>query len=450
MTTEPLRLEETGFEELGRQPTRVRYGVLSYLGAMTFILYLDRVCIGQATGSIQRDLGISNTDMTFINTAFILAYAVFELPTGQWGDRYGARGVLTRIVLWWSLFTVLTGAAMTFWMLLVVRFLFGAGEAGALPNAALVLRKWFPESSRASAQGIVTTAMMVGGAISPIAAAALIEGVGWRWSFVLFGVVGAAWAAAFYLWFRDNPAEHPAVNRAEVDLILAGRVLQDHAPAHGPIPWKQVLSRANLWLMGGLMNCGAAVFYVLIFWYPKYLTAGRGAGNIQSGWLSAMVLAGGALGCVLGGRLADRRLRTTGDVRRAYVGLGRFGFGCGALALFIGLQCDSTELSAVFTALAFFFMQMALPSWWATVTRISGKHVGALFGLMNALGAAAAITAQSFFGYMADVLGDMDYTGRDQWDPGFYVYVGVLMIGCLLWCFVDPKKSLVEDVIEGH
>ncbi|MBM4067667.1 MAG: MFS transporter [Planctomycetes bacterium] len=444
MAVEPLHTpadDPTALEP----PTRVRYGVLGFLGAMTFILYLDRVCIGQATRSIQEELGIDNFEMTFINTAFILAYAVFEPTTGRWGDRYGARGVLTRIVVWWSLFTVLTGAAWNFWVLLVIRFLFGAGEAGALPNSALVTRKWFPESMRASAQGFITTAMLIGGAVSPIAAAALIEVVGWRGSFVVFGVIGAIWAAAFYYWFRDNPAEHAAVNHAEVKLILGGQVVQDHAQSHGAIPWRLVLRKANLWLMGGIMNCASAVFYVLIFWYPRYLQGARASTNLESGRLSAMVLAFGAVGCIVGGPLADWRLRATGDFRRAYRDLSCFAFAVAAIALFVALQTDNLLLSAVYTGLAFFFMQTALPSWWATVTKISGKHVGALFGLMNALGAAAAIAAQTFFGTMADVMKDLGYTGREQWDPGFYVYVGILVVGSILWFFVDPRKSLADD-----
>ena len=135
--TEPEAISSDGLSE---RPTRVRYAVLAFLAAMTFVLYLDRVCIGQAAPMIKQDLGISETGWGFVAAAFTLAYAVFEVPTGRWGDRYGSRGVLTRIVVWWSFFTALTGAALGFWMLLTVRFLFGAGEAGALPNSARVLR----------------------------------------------------------------------------------------------------------------------------------------------------------------------------------------------------------------------------------------------------------------------------------------------------------------------
>ena len=107
---------------------------------------------------------LTEWDKSLVGIAFAVAYALFEIPAGRWGDRYGSRGVLTRIVVWWSFFTALTGAAWGFVMLVVVRFLFGAGEAGALPNAARVLREWFPDSSRARAQGLVAASMLLGGA----------------------------------------------------------------------------------------------------------------------------------------------------------------------------------------------------------------------------------------------------------------------------------------------
>src|SRR5262249_24930980 len=137
----------------------------------------------------------------------------------RWGDRYGSRGVLTRIVVWWSLFTALTGAALSLPMLLLVRFLFGAGEAGALPNVARVVSRWFPLAVRGSVQGLVTTAALAGGTVSPTVAAYLIVWLGWRWTFVVFGAVGVVWAAAFYYWFRDDPAEHSGVNEGELQLL---------------------------------------------------------------------------------------------------------------------------------------------------------------------------------------------------------------------------------------
>src|SRR5579883_957729 len=211
-------------------PTQVRYRVLAFLCSLSLVVYLDRICISQAVGPIQQELGIDNRWMGYVLSAFTLAYGLFEIPTGHWGDRYGSRGVLTRIVLWWSVFTALTGASAGLAMLLVVRFLFGAGEAGALPNTARVLRSWFPESSRGRAQGTVTPAMLLGGAVAPVAAQFLIDQAGWRWSFVIFGLIGLGWAVSFYRWFRDEPADHPATNEAERRLIDAGRTSQEPLP----------------------------------------------------------------------------------------------------------------------------------------------------------------------------------------------------------------------------
>ncbi len=148
MTEPELLLMESPSE----RPTRVRYVVLAFLAAMTFILYLDRTCINQAAPYIKKDLDLTNQKLALIFNAFTVAYAVFEIPAGRWGDRYGSRGVLSRIVIWWSIFTSLTGAAWGFGSLLVIRFLFGAGEAGALPNSARVLGRWFPDLSRGRAR----------------------------------------------------------------------------------------------------------------------------------------------------------------------------------------------------------------------------------------------------------------------------------------------------------
>jgi MFS family permease len=466
MAADPLASAGTSSLALA-SPTRVRYGVLAYLCALSFILYIDRVCIGKAAGPIEADLGISHTDMGLVFGAFTLAYGLFEVPTGRWGDRYGSRGVLTRIVLWWSLFTALTGCVWVFtldsgyyllvpWVeggvpillnsfvvLLVVRFLFGAGEAGALPNAARVINRWFPAGSRGPAQGLVNTATLVGGVVAPVLAAYLIDWVGWRLSFVLFGALGVVWAAAFYPWFRDDPLSHPAVNEAERRLIAVGRVA-GQGTQHPPVPWRRVLTSANVWLMGGVITCSAFVSYLYYFWYPTYLEKGRQVENIDSGWLTALVQTGGAVGCFLGGYLADAVVRRTGERRwsRRLVGCG--GLGTAALMLLLGVQCDSPVASSVFTALASLSALMALPTWWSVVTEVSGPHVGALFGLLNSLGVPGAVASQLFFGWFADERERLGYVGRDQWDPGFYVCAGILLIGAVGWLFIDATRSVVE------
>lgn len=457
----PPRIDEVGSAPtVSPRPSLVRYGVLAFLAAMTFVLYLDRVCMGKAAPRIQEELGISNTGMGFIFAAFSISYALFEIPAGRWGDKYGSRGVLTRIVVWWSIFTALTGAAGGFLSLLAVRFLFGGGEAGALPNSARVLREWFPESTRGWAQGIVSTSMLIGGAAAPVVSQFLIDRVGWRWSFGVFGILGVAWAVAFYLWFRDDPTRHRAVNDAELEIILDGRVPKnpsrtdlestdlDGSPgdfqAHGPVPWRLVAKSANIWLLGGAMITMAGIYEVLISWYPMYLEQARGASQNQSANLTSMVLATGAVSCFFGGWLTDWLVRKTGDRRWGRTAQSVFGGLLAALGIALSLMTRSTTLASVFVALACLGVQLQVPAWWACATQVSGRHVGALFGLMNMMGSVGRVLTQIFLGSFADVMKTQGYTGRAQWDPGLSAYVLVALIGCVLWAKVDPRKT-VED-----
>jgi MFS family permease len=422
----------------------VRYRVLALLCLLTFILYLDRICIGQAASSIETDLGISHTAMGFVLAAFTVAYGLFEVPTGHWGDRYGSRGVLTRIVLWWSAFTALTGAATGLVMLLVVRFLFGAGEAGALPNAARVVSRWFPAGSRGSAQGIVITSALIGGAVSPVVTQSLLDALGWRLTFALLGVPGLLWAVFFYWWFRDNPGAHGAVNELEREYIKAGTAPYALAIHHPPVPWRQVLTSANIWLLGGVISCGAFTTYLFFSWYPTYLKEARALPPGLSGWLASLVLAGGAVGSTFGGYLSDALVRYTGNRRWSRRVIGCVALGSAALAMVASIHCDSPWLAAGWTTWACLSVHLQLASWWEAVTEISGKHLGTLFGLMNSLGVPGAIASQLFLGRFVDELGERGYCGRAQWDPAFYVYGTVLLLGVLCWLRVDTTKPVVR------
>jgi MFS family permease len=429
-------------------PTRVRYTVLAFLGVLALILYVDRICISKAVTDIELELKISDTAMGFVLAAFTLAYCLFEVPAGAWGDRYGSRGVLTRIVVWWSVFTALTGTAGGLVSLLLIRFLFGAGEAGAFPNTARILARWFPAARRGPAQGVITTMALIGAAVSPTIAAYLIKAVGWRWAFAIFSLPGFVWAVAFYRWYRDNPATHPSVNEAERQFIGGPSANADIE--HPRIPWRRVLTSANIWLLGGVVACSAFNTYLYFSWYPTYLEKGRGVGPITSGWLSSLVLAGGAIGGILGGFLSDALIHATGDRRASRRGLGCLALASGGALLLVGLHIDDPLVAAAWTALSMLSVNMTLASWWGAVADISGRHVGALFGLMNSLGGIGAIASQLFMGRFADWMGDLGFHGRAQWDPAFYVYAGILFLGAFGWLFVDTTRAVVPAADEPH
>src|SRR5262245_48011175 len=243
---EPFVVEEINDSlPVERGGSRVRHHVLALAVLLAAITYLDRVCISLTAPAMMRDLGMNKVEMSFVFSAFTLAYAIFEIPTGWWGDRIGTRKVLTRIVIWWSSFTIATAAAFNYGSLLFIRFLFGAGEAGAWPNAARTFSRWFPTTERGTAQGIFFMGAHLGGAVTPILVTAMLGVMSWRAVFVIFGAIGFVWAAAWRWWFRDDPELHSKVSQRELEHIQRGRGAADshHLDAAG---WRRILTNRSL------------------------------------------------------------------------------------------------------------------------------------------------------------------------------------------------------------
>lgn len=423
------------------RPSRARLTLLGLLCALTFVLYIDRVCIAQALEPIQQELKLSNTQVGYVLMAFTLAYGLFEIPSGRWGDRAGSRVVLTRIALWWSAFTALTAACTGFSALLLVRFLFGAGEAGAYPNAARIISCWFPAGERGRVQGLIQTAALVGGTATPAAAAYLIRGLGWRWTFVFFGALGVVWAAVFWLWFRDDPARHPAVNAGE--LTLLGERLAD-TKGREAIPWRLVLTNRSVWTLGFIMLCGAFNSYLYFSWFPKYLQEARELGSVEAGWLASLVLGGAAVGTLAGGFLDDRLRRGLARHGRRWLGAVAFTLAAGLVGT--GLLCESPRGLAVCACLSCLAAMCPMSAWWSCAIEVSGRHLGALFGLMNSMGVFGALGSQFFFGAFADWRKAQGYRGREQWDPAFAVYIAALLAAALCWALyvsrpVEPDRQ---------
>jgi MFS transporter, ACS family, glucarate transporter len=422
-------------------PSRARFVVLAYLCTMAFVLYLDRICMGQAAPKIQEELRLTNTQMSFVHMAFTLAYGLFEVPTGRWGDRFGSRRVLARIVIWWSAFTALTGACFRFWHLLLVRFLFGAGEAGAYPNAARVFSRWFPERERGRVQGVMLAFAQVGGALAPTVAAFLIQELGWRAGFFWFGTLGVLWAGAFYQWFRDDPREHSSVNLAEQQYIGPPR----QTPHAEPIPWLAVVRHPSMWLLAVIMTMASFVSYMYFSWYPTYLQNGRGVSQSEAGLLTSLVLGLATLGTLAGGFVASWLATNPESRQRRRRWICFVSYAIAAAMLLVAILQESPVVSALCAGLSCFAMFSYQAHWWACVTELSGKHLGALFGLLNGLGAFGAMGSQFFFGAFADWRSDLGYTGRAQYEPAFYLYVGVLALTALCWGGVDTTRPLADE-----
>lgn len=425
-----MSLQEPEAEVADLTPTRARFIVAAWLCGLASILYLDRICMSQAVKPICDELNLSNTEASYVAMSFTLAYGLCAVPVGRLGDRRGPRGVLSGIVLAWSAFTALTGMATGLITLVLVRLMFGAAEAGAFPNAAKVMSRWFPVGERGRVQGVMLAFAQVGGVIAPAAAAYLIDQLGWRAAFFVFGAIGIVWAAGFWLWFRDDPATHRGVNKAEL-----ARIHAEEAPAKtdpGPIPWGQIVTNRGIVVLGFVMILGAFFTYFFYTWFPKYLQEARGVDNQESGWLASLVIGGSGAGMLIGGWLADRIAKLSNPVRaRRY--LGWFAYTAAAACMFVGVRCDGVWSLALLWSAAMCVMHFTLPNWWSTIISQSGKHVGTIFGLANGVGVMGALVSQGFVGFFTDWQKAQGFTGRAQWDPIFDVYVCVLLCGGAAW-----------------
>ena len=276
----------------GQLATRVRHWVMVFAVALAVITYIDRVAISWAAPYIQHDLSLDSAQMGWVFAAFTWAYAIFEIPGGFLGDWIGPRKVLIRVVLWWSFFTAATGWARGLTTLTVTRFLFGAGEAGCFPNITKIFSVWLPAKEKARAQGIVWMAARWGGAFTPPLVSFVVLQVGWRHAFELFGLIGPVWAILFYLWFRDNPMDHPGLNQAERDLVSASSKL---AAGHADVPWLRLLKSGRVWLLCWQYFCLTYGWYFYITWLPTYLRNGRHLEIASSAMLSMLPLFLGGL-----------------------------------------------------------------------------------------------------------------------------------------------------------
>ncbi|MBM3890851.1 MAG: MFS transporter, partial [Verrucomicrobia bacterium] len=252
------------------RPTHVRYKVVGLAVLLAMVTYLDRVCISKLAPDIMRDLSLSKVQMSWVFTAFALAYAIFEIPTAWWADRQGTRRVLTRIVVWWSSFTIATAAAFNYASLLVLRFLFGAGEAGAWPCVAKTFSRWIPRRERGTIQGIFFVGAHLAGGLTPLLVVWLLHYLHWRTIFICFGAVGFVWAAVWYWWFRDDPSEHTAVNAAELERIVSER-RADGAHTAGREYWQRLLANRNMLALCVMYFPNSFSFYFCITWLPTYL-----------------------------------------------------------------------------------------------------------------------------------------------------------------------------------
>jgi MFS family permease len=421
---------------LSSEPTHARRSLISLLFALAVITYLDRLCISAAMPSMAGEFNLTPDQKGWIFSAFTIAYAAFEIPSGWLGDRFGARLTLTRIVLWWSAFTVLTGAAFGFRSLLVIRFLFGAGEAGAFPNIARAVSRWFPQREQGRALSVSFVGLATGSAMTAPLVLTLLKLQSWRWVFVECGVAGALWCVAWRRWFRDLPEEHPAVNEAELKLIRADRDDQEPERSHR-IPWKTLLTSANLAFICLMYFAYGYGLYFYITWLPTYLLEARGFSVNSTRWLAAAPWVVSALAFWVGGWATDWLARRTGNLKLARCGIGVFGYATGAITLFAVARVEDGRTAAALLALALGLQTTTISAAWSVCLDVGRKYAGIVTGCMNTVGNIGGAIGPLVVGYAVKSWG--------SWTLPFYIMAAVFVFGALMWLLVDPRKSVLLE-----
>ena len=379
---------------------------------------------------MQADLHITPAAWGWVGGIFVFAYAAFEIPTGSLADRYGPRTILTRIVLWWSVFTSLTGVASNFWALLAIRFSFGAGEAGAFPNFSSCISRWFPKLERARALGLVIMANQIGGALSPLLVVPIQARFGWRTSFYLFGVFGVLWAVVWYRWYRDTPSQMAKVSDAELQEIGAPPV-----HSHESFPWRIALRSVNLWshLLMAFGYYYAGFFF--LFWFQTFLVKARGFSEKQL-LLSTLPFLLGACGNAVGGFASDALVRKFG-LKWGRRTIGIIGAGGGALALVAAIPTADQFLTLVFLSLTYLGVTLIQPTAFVVCIDIAPGHAGAVAGAMNTAAQAGAFLSSIVFGYLVKLTG--------SYNVPLIPMVFMLLLSALMWLKIDPTEQLVPE-----
>jgi MFS family permease len=414
--------------EAAPRPSRARHVVLGFALAAMGVAYLDRVAISMAAPAMKADLGLSDTEMGYVFSAFTFAYALFEVPSGWLADRFGARFMLTRIVLWWSAMTAATGLATGFASLLGIRWLFGMGEAGVLPSLSRAFSRWLPARDRGRAFGLTLMAASLGGAATQPIVRVLLERMSWRQAFPIFGSVGLLWAAAWFYWFRDDPRQHRGVNAGELAVIGC----EPETP-HPRVPWGKLVRNRGMFALAGMYFGAIYGWYFYITWLPTYLLRGRGFDFQATGWLASLPLLGIAGGVLAGGWLSDGLARRFG--RRAGLRLpGLVGFPLAALCVLGAVATPDGMSAAYLLAGAAGCAALGIAPAWSVCLAIGGRHAGVVSGAMNTFGNLGGTLSPIVMGFTLDAFG--------SWDLSLYSVAALYGVAALCWLGIDPDSPI--------
>ncbi|HWF97540.1 MAG TPA: MFS transporter [Xanthobacteraceae bacterium] len=426
------------------EQTRASYGrwyILGLICLMYLITYLDRVNISTAAPEIAKEFGFDKITMGAIFSAFVWAYAVFQVPGGWLSDRFGARPVLATIVAYWSVMTAATALATGAFSFVAIRFLFGAGEAGAFPGATRAMQVWYPRPERGFVQGLTHSASRFGAAIAPPIVVGIMATLGWRSVFYICGGAGFLWSLWWYVSYRNLPEEHGMVNRAELERIRGfgetGEINQATIEREGAnVPWGMLVRSPNMWAIMCAYFTYVYCLYIFLTWLPSYLVDHRHFTLLKVGMLASLPLFAMVIGDTVGGVATDWLLKRTGSAKFARRSVAIVGLlGCAACIVPAALAEDAYTAVYCLTG-AGFFLECTIGPAWSVPMDCGGKYSGTVSGMMNMAGNIGGALSPLVMGY---------FFQHDDWQTPFVIAAALLVAGAGVWAFwLDPDRSVVE------
>ncbi|MCG8528992.1 MAG: MFS transporter [Opitutales bacterium] len=405
---------------------KYRYWILFLMVLLGVITFLDRVAIATAGPRMMEDLNISPSDWGLVLSSFVLSYSLFQIPLGALGDKWGQRWVLAGIVIWWSFFTGLTGLVAGLGVLLVVRFMFGVGEAGAYPCMSASIAKWFPSSERGIAQGFIWGASRAGGALAPVMMIPLMATAGWRAAFIILGMIGLVWGVLWILFYRDKKPQETAGAKVEVE-----------TQAKVKIPWNRFLRNPQFWLILGMYWFYVWGSWFYFSWLHVYLVKGRGLTEVEMGFAASAPFVLGMISNVLGGFASDYLSKKFGlKVGRRLIG--GVCLGLSAILLAFAGALPGKWMTVALLAISFGVMDFMLPSAWALCLDVGKNYAGAISGAMNTAGNFGGFLCALLFGYV------VEWFGGDYNMPLYFI-AGMLAVSSFLFLKIDPTRELAPE-----
>lgn len=414
-------------------PRRFLFVIASFV--LTLFLYIDRACISVAKDNVSSDLGLSDNQMGWVLSAFALGYAIFQVPGGLLSDRFGPRRILTIIIGAWSLFTALTGLAKTYVSMLMVRFFFGVGEAGAFPGISRAVYSWIPLKERGIVQGINFSGSRIGAAFALPLVAWMIESMGWRKSFIVLGLAGIVFALLWFLFFRDKPEDHPGLTEEEKRYIIENRQNKDESQPDKKLTGGILFSSKNVWLAMLQYFGSNFTFFFCLTWLFPHLHEKYNLDLMEAGFYASAPLIFGAIGNWFSGILVDAIYRRNKwKLSRKLPAI--VGFSLVILGMTGSIFMNDVVGAVIMLSVAVFGADMTLSPSWSFCIDIGKENSGTVSGTMNMAGNVGSFITALAFPYL------LSWTGSEK---TFFIVAALLaLVSIFSWLGMNPEKALIK------